>query len=209
MGNRAVIATEKKDLGIYLHWQGGRDSVEGFLEFCKRKNYPSPEYSQEGWARLIQVISNFMGSSVYVGLYNELDTDNFDNGVYIIKNWKIVDRLFHEGAEQQEYPLEDFVKELNSKQPENFRLSEDQLPKLFTPENIKRFEEKTILSGGEGLNNWESNCRVEVVGKKLKITTWDTEDNPIEEQYIVLNARDHNEDIIMLENMYGDICYLY
>ena len=26
MGNRAVITTEKKDLGIYLHWNGGRDS---------------------------------------------------------------------------------------------------------------------------------------------------------------------------------------
>ena len=31
MGNRAVITTEKKDLGIYLHWNGGRDSVEAFL----------------------------------------------------------------------------------------------------------------------------------------------------------------------------------
>ena len=30
MGNRAVITTRKdlKDIGVYLHWNGGRDSVE-------------------------------------------------------------------------------------------------------------------------------------------------------------------------------------
>ena len=45
MGNRAVIAfvaddgTQDKDLclGIYLHWNGGRDSVEGFLEYAKKQ----------------------------------------------------------------------------------------------------------------------------------------------------------------------------
>lgn len=34
MGNRAVITTRKdlKDIGVYLHWNGGRDSVERNLE---------------------------------------------------------------------------------------------------------------------------------------------------------------------------------
>ena len=32
MGNRAVITTSKKDLGLYLHWNGGRDSIEAFFE---------------------------------------------------------------------------------------------------------------------------------------------------------------------------------
>ena len=41
MGNRAVIGFEqdkkrdKKSVGIYLHWNGGRDSVEGFLKVAK------------------------------------------------------------------------------------------------------------------------------------------------------------------------------
>ena len=47
MGNRAVITTkenfENNGIGIYLHWNGGRDSVEGFLEYCRRKGYRSPE----------------------------------------------------------------------------------------------------------------------------------------------------------------------
>ena len=39
MGNRAVITTENKKIGIYLHWNGGRDSVEAFLKYCELKNY--------------------------------------------------------------------------------------------------------------------------------------------------------------------------
>ena len=44
MGNRAVITTRKdlKDIGIYLHWNGGRDSVEGFLP---RLSFPSSRSS--------------------------------------------------------------------------------------------------------------------------------------------------------------------
>ena len=30
MGNRAVITDIEKKVGIYLHWNGGRDSVEAF-----------------------------------------------------------------------------------------------------------------------------------------------------------------------------------
>ena len=37
MGNRAVITTRSKDIGVYLHWNGGRDSVEAFLKYCELK----------------------------------------------------------------------------------------------------------------------------------------------------------------------------
>ena len=33
MGNRAIITTKDCDLSLYLHWNGGRDSVEGFLAY--------------------------------------------------------------------------------------------------------------------------------------------------------------------------------
>ena len=51
MGNRAVITTRKdlKDIGVYLHWNGGRDSVEGFITYCKIKGYRPPEYDNYGW----------------------------------------------------------------------------------------------------------------------------------------------------------------
>ena len=111
MGNRAVIATSDmpEAIGIYLHWNGGRDSVEAILKYCELKGYEPPalrDYSLGyGFARLCQVIGNFFGGTMSFGLdklYN-LDVDNGDNGLYIIKGWKIVDRKYAPEHEQDEY----------------------------------------------------------------------------------------------------------
>lgn len=125
MGNRAVITTRAKEIGVYLHWNGGRDSVEAFLEYCKLKGYRTPEEDDYGWARLCQVIGNFFGGTTYVGigLYDNLDTDNGDNGVYVIEDWKIVDRLFFKnGKEQNEYQLSEMLAEIDYNMPEHQRL---------------------------------------------------------------------------------------
>lgn len=129
MGNRGVIATHDKDLGVYLHWNGGRDSVEGFLKFCKLKGYPSPEQDIYGWARLCQVIGNWFGGTncVGIGLYDTLDLDNWDNGVYYIRNWEIVGREFHRGAEQTEYSLLEFVNDVNDAQPPKEQLTVEEI----------------------------------------------------------------------------------
>lgn len=126
MGNRAVIATEKKNLGVYLHWNGGRDSVEAFLKYCSLKGYRSPEVDDYGWARLCQVIGNFFGgtNSVGINLYQELDTNNHDNGTYIIKDWKIVDRLYFNGNEQNEYNLEEMLIGIDKSQPKDEQLGD-------------------------------------------------------------------------------------
>ena len=96
MGNRAVITTEDKQIGVYVHWYGGRSSVEAFLLYCKLKGYRAPENDNYGWARLCQVICNFFGGECSVGIdrYDRLDTDNGDNGTYIIKDWQIVGKEF-------------------------------------------------------------------------------------------------------------------
>lgn len=134
MGNRAVITWSKdldvatsKDLGIYLHWNGGRDSVEAFLEYCKLKGYRSPDTDCYGFARLCQVIGNFFGGSTSVGIEKccKLDCDNWDNGVYICKNWDIVGRQYFDGSEQREYDLIDFLEDIDSKMPESERLGSD------------------------------------------------------------------------------------
>nr|WP_233543835.1 hypothetical protein [Collinsella sp. AF38-3AC] len=46
-----------------------------------------------GWARMAQVVGNFFGGSLSVGIdrYRNLG-DQGDNGVYVIDGWKIVDR---------------------------------------------------------------------------------------------------------------------
>ena len=131
MGNRAVITTKDKRIGVYLHWNGGRDSVEAFLKYCDLKNYRCPENDCYGWARLCQVISNFFGGSTSIGIdeYTCLDTDNGDNGVYVIENWKIVDRLYHTWAEQDEYKLHEMLKSIDEAQPEEEQIFKDMTPK--------------------------------------------------------------------------------
>lgn len=134
MGNRAVITTStlydvqnSNDIGVYLHWNGGRDSVEGFLKYCDLKGYPSPEKDNYGWARLCQVIGNFFGGTYSIGIdrCQRLDCDNCDNGTYIIKDWQIVGRKYFDSVEQQEYDLTDFLLSINEAQPVKEQLSED------------------------------------------------------------------------------------
>jgi hypothetical protein len=121
MGNRAVIAFKDesitKDLSpaIYLHWNGGRDSVEGFLAAAKKLALRSD--SSYAAARLAQVIGNYFGGtlSLGVGVYSTLDTDNYDNGVYWVEDWEIVSREFQRHPEQQEYDLEEFTESVLEK----------------------------------------------------------------------------------------------
>lgn len=129
MGDRAVITTKEKKIGIYLHWNGGRDSIEAFLMYCQLKGYRAPDKDFYGWARLCQVISNFFGgdSSIGIDLYERLDTDNGDNGVYVIENWKIVDRLFFEGTEQKAYDPLEFLKEINRCMPEQEQIDVNEI----------------------------------------------------------------------------------
>ena len=94
MGNRAVITTPKKDLALYLHWNGGRDSVEPLLKYCELQGYCPPSTDSYGWARMAQVMGNFFGGTSGLGIdtFKRLG-DQGDNGVYIIDGWKIVDRI--------------------------------------------------------------------------------------------------------------------
>lgn len=124
MGNRAVITTrenfENNGIGIYLHWNGGRDSVEGFLKYCDIRDFRAPDTDCYGFARLAQVIANFFGDdglSVGIDTLDRLDCDNGDNGTYIIEGWNIVDREYFRGAEQNRYPLNEMLALIDEKQP--------------------------------------------------------------------------------------------
>lgn len=142
MGNRAVITASKSlnvagsnDIGVYLHWNGGRDSVEAFLKYCELKQYRRPEVDNYGWARLCQVIGNYFGGecSIGIGRCVDLDCDNYDNGVYIIENWKIVDRKYHTGPEQQNYDLREMLHDINKAQPTKEQLPEKVIDDACAP----------------------------------------------------------------------------
>tara|TARA_R110000868_G_scaffold19939_6_gene85036 strand:- start:1131 stop:1541 length:411 start_codon:yes stop_codon:yes gene_type:complete len=99
MGNRAVITTapyKASNVGIYVHWNGGRASVEGFLQAAKALEYRSPahdrSYALAGLAGLIWSYLGTDGLSVGIDRCDHLDTLG-DNGVYLIgDDWQIVDR---------------------------------------------------------------------------------------------------------------------
>lgn len=134
MGNRAVITTSIVDpanstnLGVYLHWNGGRDSVEAFLKYCKLKGYCPPETDCYGWARLCQVIGNFFGGGTSIGIDAccNLDCDNGDNGTYVIKNWEIVGRYYFKGHfEQRNHDLTEMLIAIDRSQPVSEQFGED------------------------------------------------------------------------------------
>lgn len=132
MGNRAVITTrenfENNGVGVYVHWNGGRDSVEAFLKYCEMKGYRNPSYDNYGWARLCQVIGNFFGGETSVGIdvVNRLDCNNYDNGVYIIDGWKIVGREYFNGVEQDSYSMnysmDTMLRDIDKSMPETERI---------------------------------------------------------------------------------------
>ena len=131
MGNRAVICTEDKTLGVYVHWNGGRNSIEGFLLYCKLKGYRAPENDCYGWARLCQVIGNFFGGENSVGIdrYDRLDTDNGDNGTYIIKDWQIVGKEFEPLDTLNIEQVKDVLAGINGSMPTSEQLDVDVLYK--------------------------------------------------------------------------------
>lgn len=143
MGNRAVITTEhnftNNGIGIYLHWNGGRDSVEAFLAYCKMKGYRKPDEDNYGWAYLCTVLGNFFGDGTCLGIdtVNNLDCDNYDNGVYLIKGWDIVGRRFHSGAEQDGYDLVDMMIYIDGRMPPHMADGEANIRK-WASEHIKK-----------------------------------------------------------------------
>lgn len=137
MGNRAVITTEGRDLSLYLHWNGGRDSVEAFLRYCDLRGFRAPDADDYGWARLCQVIANFMGAnglSVGISRYTTDEReDPGDNGIYVIRGWEIVGRVYpYDGfREQDEYPLDEMLRDIDAAQP-----ADQQLGALLDAEEV-------------------------------------------------------------------------
>ena len=120
MGNRAVIELEQSGLGIYMHWNGGRDSIEPLLHVAKEYKIQSKgKYFL--LSSLCKMIANSFTSSTYSPVeanpIDTLDCDNFDNGVYVINsNLDIVDRKFTRYPEQNEhdfYGMVEYIKEKN------------------------------------------------------------------------------------------------
>ncbi len=90
MGNRAVIAFgDNHDApAIYLHWNGGPESVLAFLKAADLLGVRNPATNDGyGAARLAQIIGNFLGGtlSLAIGTRHGLrGAASWDNGVYTV-----------------------------------------------------------------------------------------------------------------------------
>ena len=122
MGDRAVITTrenlENNGIGIYLHWYGDIDHVTAFLRYCEMRGFRRPDVDSYGFARLVQVISNYIGGGLSIGVdvVSRLDTDNWDNGTYIIEGWRIVESRFSEPPDED--VVNSLIKEVDSRMPD-------------------------------------------------------------------------------------------
>lgn len=128
MGNRAIIKPKGKDVGVYLHWNGGVDSVTAFLKYCELKGYRDFD-DPYGMARFCQVVGNFFGGGLSIGIETDVNAyakeENYyiDNGIYVVKGWEIVDHFgSHHGREG--YDLDDMLHEIDVKQPLTERLGD-------------------------------------------------------------------------------------
>lgn len=130
MGNRAVLVWKDENghyddsfMGVYLHWNGGRDSIEAFLAYCEMKDLKSPtEDASIGIENFVTVVAGFFSSykSISVDRLSELDQNNYDNGVYVCDGWKIVDRKYFDGEEQKEHDFRELLHAINQGQVEPF-----------------------------------------------------------------------------------------
>lgn len=96
------INVDRKRLWYVLNGQRSMH-VDEFVRLCAvmdmslacflTKEQASDLAEHYGWARMAQVVGNFFGGSLSVGIdrYRNLG-DQGDNGVYVIDGWKIVDR---------------------------------------------------------------------------------------------------------------------
>ena len=118
MGNRAVIQMQGQDVGMYLHNNGGLDTIQPLLDVAKEYGVRGDDY---GIARLAQMMGNFFGGTLNVGVstIDKLDRDNGDHGTYVIDNkFNIVERLFqrYPGYEQEHWNYDEmrqYIKERN------------------------------------------------------------------------------------------------
>ena len=144
MGNRAtVIFTDGKKSfspAVYLHWNGGPESVYGFLEeLNRRKARADQEYE---CARFIELVGDFFDQdefgSTSLGVTNgpksdkpedlaKVNTDHSDNGFYLVNrtnNHMQVRRFIerHKGDWSKPDSVSFYLDEMSPEQVEQERL---------------------------------------------------------------------------------------
>lgn len=140
MGNRCIIKSiSNQDIQLYLHWNGGIESVLGFLEaFKKLREMTKLETSESPYRfttlfHFATMIQNWCkGSSINIEKYYEDDNNEVnisqDNGNYYIDlvNFKITTRIYLEYTQIGD-KKNDFKKEIITIQGDDLQKQIDDL----------------------------------------------------------------------------------
>lgn len=116
MGNRAFIGFENNPINIYVHWNGGIESVKAFCDAAKERGFADPTCDANyAIARLVGLIHEFFGvtdsSSLGVCTFSSAEEEKdaityADNGKYIIgKNWQIIHHYQYSYDDQKHVDL--------------------------------------------------------------------------------------------------------
>jgi|GEM_PF-5470627 len=82
MGNRALVTFRNARASVYLHWNGGPESICNFVEAMKRQGAFGSDVPPSAFpARLCQVVGNFLRGSLSLGVQYGV-SDPGDNGIY-------------------------------------------------------------------------------------------------------------------------------
>ena len=111
MGNRAVITFDTADNApaIYLHWNGGRASVQGFIDAARAlglRHAPTAAAQTEALDQLAELLARHyfrcnVGMTVYRLHYAGADRDNGDNGTYLLgHDLTIIERFYKPGPDE-------------------------------------------------------------------------------------------------------------
>lgn len=127
MGNRAIVKPEGKNIGVYLHWNGGIDSVTAFLKYCELRDFRGFD-DEYGVARFCQVVGNFFEGGLSLGVMTnvgetEEDAYGLDNGIYVVKDWEIVRNIGGYGV-REGYDMDEFLKTIDHAQPDSEQLGD-------------------------------------------------------------------------------------
>ena len=158
MGNRAIVKPVDKNIGVYLHWNGGIDSVTAFLKYCELRGFRNFEDSY-GLARFCQVVGNFFGGGLSVGVLDDIgetedDAEWVDNGIYVVKGWKVIRHLYSSEI-REGYDQNEMLKFIDSKQPESEQLG-DFLDAVETPVSEVKIGDIVFMDTyGDGYEKWE------------------------------------------------------
>jgi hypothetical protein len=193
MSNNCLIKPLNGSIGIYLHWCGDISAVTAFLEYAKLKGHRAfggVNADGYGIARLAQIIGNFFGGSLSVGI-TFIDESNsgydYDNGIYVVDNWNIVERRTYPNFKDEfaeGYNLTEFLLDIDNEQPEGERLGEEYLKAETIPINELKVGDTIFYKGLEdtfyktkivGIHNNEP--YINVIGNQTNEDAWKNGNN--------------------------------